>query len=136
MSTGHRSGTLILIDTHVVAWLYEGAAERIPPRVRDLIESEQQQLFVSPIVELELTYLYEVGRLTEPAAAPLAALRRSIGLEVSDVGMADLTQAAVTLSWTRDPFDRLLAAHAIVSQALLVTADQTIRDHLSLAIWN
>lgn len=102
--------------------------------MRKLVESEEP--FVSPIVELELTYLYEVGRVTEPAAAPLAALRRSIDLRISDVSFTALVQAAVELSWTRDPFDRLIAAHAIVAGAPLITADHTILDHLPLATWD
>ena len=66
----------------------------------------------------------------------LAALRRSIGLQVSDVSLAELVQAAVGLSWTHDPFDRLIAAHAIVADAPLVTADETIRANLPLATWD
>ena len=133
MSTGPRSGTLILLDTHVVGWLYEGADRRIPASVRDLIESEAP--FVSPMVELELTYLFEVRRVTEPAAAPLTALQRTIGLEIADASLADVAAAAAGLSWTRDPFDRLIAAHAIVTGAPLLTADETILDNLSLATW-
>jgi PIN domain nuclease of toxin-antitoxin system len=102
--------------------------------VRELVESEDA--FVSPVVELELTYLYEVGRVTEPAVAPLSALRRNIGLEISDVSVAALVQAATGLSWTRDPFDRLIAAHTIVADAPLITADRTILDHLPLATWD
>jgi PIN domain nuclease of toxin-antitoxin system len=101
--------------------------------VRGRLEAETP--FVSPIVELELTYLYEVGRVSEPAAAPLSALRASIGLELADAPVAELVQAAVGLSWTRDPFDRLIAAHAIVANSPLVTADETIRQHLPLAVW-
>jgi PIN domain nuclease of toxin-antitoxin system len=86
-------------------------------------------------VELELTYLYEVGRVTEPAAAPLGALRRSIGLEVADASLAAVTQAAASFSWTRDPFDRLIAAQAVVADAALITADRTILANLPLASW-
>jgi PIN domain nuclease of toxin-antitoxin system len=102
--------------------------------VRDLLESNQP--LVSPIVELELTYLYEVGRVTEPPAAPLGALRRTIGLQVADVSAATLTKAATGLSWTRDPFDRLIAAQAIVADAPLITADRTILANLPLATWD
>ena len=101
--------------------------------MRELLESEDA--FASPIVELELTYLYEVGRVSESADIPLAALRRSIGLQVADVALAELVRAAAGLSWTRDPFDRLIAAHAIVADAPLVTADKTIRANLPLATW-
>jgi PIN domain nuclease of toxin-antitoxin system len=97
---------------------------------------ETESIGFSPIVELELTYLYEIGRVSEPASAPLAALRRTLGLQIADVPLMELVQAAVSLSWTRDPFDRLIAAHAIVANAPLVTADETIRANLPLAIWD
>jgi PIN domain nuclease of toxin-antitoxin system len=45
-------------------------------------------------------------------------------------------QAAAGLTWTRDPFDRLIAAHAIVADAPLLTADRTILDNLPQAIWD
>jgi PIN domain nuclease of toxin-antitoxin system len=91
---------------------------------------------VSPIVELELTYLFEIGRVSEPASTPLSALRRGLGLRIADTSLAELIQAAKELSWTRDPFDRLISAHAIVANAPLVTADETIREHLPLAVWD
>lgn len=117
-----------------MSWLYEGADRRISPGARELLAAEEA--FTSPIVELELTYLHEVRRVTEPAAAPLAALRRSIGLQIADVSLAELSQAAQGLSWTRDPFDRLIAAHAIVANAPLLTADERIRRNLPLAAWD
>jgi PIN domain nuclease of toxin-antitoxin system len=66
----------------------------------------------------------------------LGALGRDIGLETADASAADLVQAAAELSWTRDPFDRLIAAHAIVAGAPLLTADRTILDNLAQATWN
>lgn len=97
---------------------------------------EERAPRISPLVALELTYLHEVGKARDPAAMMLAALRQSIGLEVADISFADLTSRAIDLSWTRDPFDRLIAAHAAVADAPLVTADETIREHLPQAIWD
>lgn len=105
----------------------------MPAAARELLAAEDPA--VSPIVELELTYLYEVGRVSEPAKAPLEALRRSIGLSVADVSTASLVDAATALTWTRDPFDRLIAAHAIVASVPLITADRTILEHLPQAAW-
>jgi PIN domain nuclease of toxin-antitoxin system len=102
--------------------------------VRERLDSEE--LFVSPIVELELTFLHEIGRVSEPAVAPLTALRKSIGLQVDDVSLAALAQAAVELTWTRHPFHRLIAAHAILTDTPLITANQAILDHLPLATWD
>lgn len=117
-----------------MGWLYEGADHRVPQRARDLLAAEQA--FVSPMVELELTYLYEVGRVTEPATAPLSALRRTIGLQIADLSLAALVQAATGITWTRDPFDRMIAAQAVAANVPLVTADRTIRHNLPLAIWS
>lgn len=66
----------------------------------------------------------------------LAALRQSIGLEVADVSLAEVTHAALGITWTRDPFDRMIAAQAIVSDAPLVTADRVILENLPLATWD
>jgi len=66
----------------------------------------------------------------------LAALRQSIGLEVADVSVAELADTAIGLTWTRDPFDRLIAAQAIVADAPLITADRTILANLPLATWD
>jgi PIN domain nuclease of toxin-antitoxin system len=118
----------------VIGWLYEGVDRRLPALVRERLQTEAP--YASPIVELELTYLHEIGRVSEPAAAPLSALRRSIGLEIADVSFAALVQAAKDLTWTRDPFDRLIAAHATLADVPLITADRTILEHLPQATWD
>lgn len=125
---------MILLDTHVVAWLHEGDVGRFPNRVRQLLESEN--LATSPVVGLELQYLHEIGRTAQPAEAVLAALDRALGLRVVDCSLVELVGHASGLDWTRDPFDRLIAAQASVEQSPLLTADRTIRAHLPLAVWD
>jgi len=107
--------------------------QRLPPTARALIDQHEPR--VSPLVALELAYLHEVGKARDSVPTMLAALRHSVGVQVEDVSLAELVNAAQGLSWTRDPFDRLIAAHAIVADAPLLTADETIRKHLPLATW-
>ena len=64
---------MIFLDTHVVVWLF-AEADRIPSPVRQRID--ENELFVSPIVRLELSLLAEVGRVSFPAEAVLNTLRR------------------------------------------------------------
>ena len=116
-------------------WLYAGLLERLPESARALIAGERK-LRVSPLVSLELAYMHEIGRARDPAPMMLAALRQSTGLEVADVSLAELTETAVGLTWTRPPFERLIAAHAIVADTPLVTANRTILTHLPLATWD
>lgn len=80
--------------------------------------------------------MHEIGRARDPVPTMLAALRQSLGLEIADVSLAELAHTAMGLSWTRDPFDRMISAHAIVADAPLITADRTILDNLSLASWD
>lgn len=54
------------LDTHVVVWLYEKDEQRISPLARELIESSD--LLVSPMVLLEVEYLFETGRINARAA--------------------------------------------------------------------
>lgn len=124
---------MILLDTHVVAWLHAGATERFPPSVRVLLDHDD--LAVSPLVALELSYLHEIGRLSEPSAAVLSALGRALSLRTLDCSLSDLVAQAVDLDWTRDPFDRLLAAHATLEHIPLLTADRDLRANLPLAVW-
>ncbi|HVY79112.1 MAG TPA: PIN domain-containing protein [Solirubrobacterales bacterium] len=126
---------MTLIDTHVALWLYAGLTERLPDRVRALLAAGGQAR-ISPLAALELAYMHEIGRARDSAPTMLAALRQSIGLEVENVSLSGLVDAAMTLSWTRDPFDRLISAHAIVADAPLVTADRTILANLPLATWD
>jgi PIN domain nuclease of toxin-antitoxin system len=91
---------------------------------------------VSPLVELELAYLHEIGRARDPVPMMMAALRQSIGLDIADAPLAELAQAAISLTWTRDPFDRMIAAQAIVADVPLLTADRTILKNLPLATWD
>lgn len=109
-------------------------AERLPAAARTLIG--ERELRLSPIAALELAYLHEIRRARDPLATMLAALRRDIGLELVDASTLELMHAATELTWTRDPFDRLIAAHALIANTPLVTADETILDNLSLATWS
>ena len=124
---------VIYLDTHVAAWLYGGRADLIPPRARALIEDHP--VLASPMVALELQYLFETGRTGEPAQSVLQALGRDLGLRLCDAPFADVAGAAMRQSWTRDPFDRLIVAQAAVRGAQLVTRDADIRAHYHRAVW-
>lgn len=124
----------LYLDTHILVWLYQDGAARLTPLGVRAIEGAEQ-LLISPMVELELTYLYEISRISCPAIAILDSLRRDIGLETCKQPFAAVVGAALKLDWTRDPFDRIIVAQAAHRESYLLTADQNIREHYSAAVW-
>ena len=124
---------VVRLDTHIVVWLYAGTPERLSKSAAEAINNND--LVVSPIVELELTYLFEIGRLTVNGPTIIADLRQRSGLSFSDSTMAAVMQAAGTLSWTRDPFDRTIVGDAIAANTRLITKDEKIRDNSTTAFW-
>lgn len=125
---------LIYLDTHVVAWLYATGAEALSPRAAEMID-RCDDLRISPMVRLELQYLFEIGRVGEPAVTVVDALVGTMGLKVCDTSFAGVVHEAEKLTWTRDPFDRLIVAQARFNGAPLVTKDHTLHAHYVDAVW-
>lgn len=122
------------LDTQVVVWLASGRTEKLSSAAEAAIE--ESDVVVSPVVLLELAYLHEVGRLIKPPLALLNQLESQIGLTQSDCSLAALMGIAVFESWTWDPFDRLIVAHARADRmSSLVTSDSKIRRNYANSIW-
>ena len=124
---------VIRLDTHVVVWLYIGETEQLSTAAVAAIE--QHQLVVSPMVQLELNYLHEIDRLMIGGADIIADLERRVGLRRSDAALEALVDTAASLTWTPDPFDRLIVSDALVAGTALLTKDRTIHDRTTIARW-
>lgn len=126
---------MIHLDTHIVIWLYQGFLAKLSQGARSLIETDS--IAVSPMVTFELAILFELGRVSEGPDAVLSELRRTTGLIVAGERFDEAARAAShqRFAFTRDPFDRLIAAHAYVAGVPLLTKDERLREHLDFAVW-
>ncbi len=124
---------MIYLDTHVVAWLYSGQLDLFPSAVKQLLAVEEPH--ISPMVVLELQYLFEIGRTTEPAETVVSYLRGQIGLQVCDKPFEKVILPALGHDWTRDPFDRIIVAQAAIDDSRLISKDELIRAHYPRAFW-
>jgi PIN domain nuclease of toxin-antitoxin system len=125
---------MIYLDTHVAAWLYASGAADLSPRATELMDGSDD-IRASPMVRLELQYLYEIGRVGEPAAVVVDALTATLGLTLCPASFVSVAHEAEQLTWTRDPFDRLIVAQAALHDARLVTKDETMRANYPRAVW-
>jgi PIN domain nuclease of toxin-antitoxin system len=124
---------VIYLDTNVVLWL-AGAPEQLSTSAKQAINSHDVLLY-SPMVGLELEYLHETGRVQRPAVEVLEHLRSALNLKACERPFAAVVAAARELKWTRDPFDRLIAAQAAVGSDQLLTRDKIIRANYPHAFW-
>ena len=124
---------MIFLDTHAVVWLYQKELNRFSSVGLDRLEEDS--LYISPAVLLELEYLYEIKRITLDGPSILQYLEDRIGLETDGISFLPVSERAVPLKWTRDPFDRLIVAQADFHGADLLTGDEKIRENYSRAFW-
>ncbi|MEO2177297.1 MAG: PIN domain-containing protein [bacterium] len=123
---------VIYLDTHVVVWLYSGRFDLIPQSAKDLLNSHE--LRISPMVRLELQYLYEIERLTKSATVVFNELAGAIGLVVCTEPFAAIVTEAERQPWTHDPFDRIIVAQSAFSSSVLVTKDEHPRQLCSCVL--
>jgi PIN domain nuclease of toxin-antitoxin system len=117
-----------------VIWLCEGATEKLTKPAALAIDSSQ--LEISPMVLVELEYLFEIKRIAKPAMALFDQLQTLIGLRMSDHPFPAVAKTALFETWTRDPFDRMIVAQARSDEySALITADAKIHQHYSKTIW-
>ena len=114
---------MILLDTNALIWLEQGHA-----RARKLAGA-RQRLYISPVSLLELQFLAEAGRLRLRSGGVADLIERGPWL-VDDPPSSAWFDGALGLGWTRDPFDRLLVAHAQLRGWRLATGDAALLARL------
>ncbi len=113
----------LLWDSHVLLW-WEAQSPRLGPNARALIENPSNTVFVSPASIYELEIKVRRGKVVfEGAVGRAVAINGFIELAITHA----LAEKAAHLDWSHlDAFDRLLVAHAIADDLVLLTVDQTI----------
>jgi PIN domain nuclease of toxin-antitoxin system len=114
---------VILLDTNALIWIAAGHA-----RSRPLLE-RRDRLYVSPASVLELQFLDESGRVRLRNHTVEWVVHDDRWL-VDEPPAGAWFVRATEVGWTRDPFDRLLVAHAQFRRWRLATADTQLLERL------
>jgi PIN domain nuclease of toxin-antitoxin system len=115
---------VILLDTHAVIWIAQRhrrarALQRFP------------RLYLSPASLLEIQILLDAGRVRLSEGRSASMLAGDDRWRLDEPPAAKWFITAGELSWTRDPFDRLIAAHARLRGWKLATADTLLLERLA-----
>lgn len=118
----------LLLDTHFLIWVLLES-----PRLDEFPWLDRYRPWgISPISLLEIQFLAEVGRLEVSNPELTERISGDPRFVVDEVPTVALVRHALGLGWTRDPFDRLLAAHSAARRTPLATVDRGIREHHGL----
>lgn len=128
----------LLLDTHVAIWS-TNTPDRIPARVRAMIEDADNEVFVSIAAIWETAIKYPLGRTDGP---PVSAYQLIVEIEGADFELLEIKAAHAAFVKQLplihgDPFDRLMLAQAMVENLQLVTFDrQLMRYGGSILTWD
>jgi PIN domain nuclease of toxin-antitoxin system len=113
----------LLLDTHFLLWTALGSH-----RLDEFPWLDAYRPWgVSPASFLEIQFLAEVGRVEVEQPAFTRAVASDPRFVVDEAPLVALMEKALPLSWTRDPFDRLLAAHSEARRVPLCSLNRRIR---------
>ena len=125
---------LAYLDTNVTLWLMQGDPRLISRAAKKMID--RSDLLISPMVALELEYLYELRRSKFRSLDIQIKLAEEIGLSICPLPFHLVVKAAIYEAWTTDSFDRIIVAHAKANgMAHLITSDESMKQHYPRAVW-
>jgi PIN domain nuclease of toxin-antitoxin system len=113
-----------LLDTHVTLWALTEPT-RLGRTARELIENRSSQLVVSAVSAWEIATKHRLGKLPQADVLLGAYAKHLDRLGVMRLSVAeDHALLAGRLEWNhRDPFDRMLAAQALMESMVIITGD-------------
>ena len=126
----------LLLDTHVLLWFLTDN-KRLNAIARGAIEDRANQRWLSPISLLEIAIKNRLGKLMLPAPFgtlfPADLLAQDIQiLPMESRHIEPLTSLPMH---HKDPFDRVIAATAIVENFTLVSADPAFDAYGLSRLW-
>ena len=120
----------LLLDTHVVLWAATDPVQ-LKAAARAVLEDGTHDVLVSVVTAWEIAIKQSLGKLDLPKPAEhwLPEVLRRTGFEVAELGLGAALRVR-GLPWLhRDPFDRLLVAHALEESYTIVTRDEAFHQY-------
>lgn len=129
-------GLKVLLDTHVLLWALM-APRNLSRRVRTLIENPDNIMLVSSASAWEIATKHRLGRLPEAETVVRGYRDHLETLRATEIAItSEHALLAGTLEVGHgDPFDRMLAAQAMIEGVPLITNDAAFKVFRVTKLW-
>lgn len=120
----------ILLDTHIFLW-FVNDNPRLSSRFADLIEDENNIVYLSIASLWEMSIKYNLGKLTlklnynEFIESEVVASN----INLLNIELAHIKTNAILPFHHRDPFDRLIISQSIVEKIPIITVDSVFSQY-------
>lgn len=126
----------LLVDTHAAVWWWK-ESPRLGRDARAAIASRTNTVWVSAISAIELAIKYRIGKFDEigdPAVGYPRLMARS-GFVDLPINHSHALTAGLLPGDHRDPFDRIIAAQALLEGLTAVTCDDAFAAFDCTVLW-
>lgn len=126
----------LLIDTHALAWWFD-ESDKFSATARELLLSENTVVFVSAVSVYEAAAKHRLGKWPDAAAllAGFDAFMRDQLMSELPLTINHARVAGELPPVHRDPFDRMLAAQALVEDLTIVSIDDKLDQFGVRRLW-
>jgi PIN domain nuclease of toxin-antitoxin system len=126
----------VLLDTHALLWAWT-APDQLSPTALEIIESTANTLLVSSASAWEIATKHRLGRLPEAETVlhGYAHHLRTLGATELPITSEHAILAGTLTAPHRDPFDRMLAAQALIEGVPLVSRDELLKGFGVTLTW-
>lgn len=126
----------LLLDTHALLWLLLEDRRLTPGTARAILDTSNA-IFVTAVSGLEVATKVRIGKLPEAEVlvSDLAGVCDEYDFHELPVSLAHAALAGSLPGEHRDPFDRVIAAQAIVDGIPVVTNDREIANLGAPTFW-
>jgi PIN domain nuclease of toxin-antitoxin system len=127
---------ILLLDTHTFLWMATGSP-RLPERAKSAISDPVNRGLLSAASAWELATKYRLGRLDEANSVlpSYATVRDLLELEELPISTTHALLAGSLDGEHGDPFDRIIAAQALVEGAVVITKDPAFERFGVVTLW-
>ncbi len=125
----------LLLDTHAVIW-WDSDPSQLSTAARSALCDSANEIWLSAASGWEMAIKSQLGKLKlRLSIADIVAQQQQNGVQIIPTNMAHVLAVETLPAVHKDPFDRLLIAHAIVEGAVSVSADQALRPYPAQFLW-